>query len=79
MDLIPRKRLAILYLGSILFLFKFTWLGTIGIIDSEALHDAWVWYLFRVVHVATNKSSGPSTSHYIVEVMDRAIDLLNVF
>ena len=73
MDLIPRKWLAIPFPGSILFLFKFTWLGTISIIDCEARHDVWVLYLFWAAHVATNKSSGPSTSHYIVVVMDRAI------
>ena len=79
MDLIPRKRLAILFLGSVLFLFKFTRLGTISIIDRKALRDAWVLYLFQVLRIAMNKSPGPSTSHYIVIVLDRAIDLLDVF
>jgi len=67
------------FLGSVPFLFKFTWLGTIGIIDREGLCDMWVLYLFRAACIAMNKSSGPSTSHYIVIVMDRVIDHLDVF
>ena len=39
----------------------------------------WVLYLFRAACIAMNKSSGPSTSHYIVIVMDRVIDHLDVF
>lgn len=71
----PSERLAIPFLGSVLFSVKFTRLGTIGIIDREAFRDAWHCTLFWATRVATDKSSGPPTSHYVVAVMDRAIDL----